>query len=70
MIVLFLMTDELDTQFELIVQELIKQGEDKEEMEYWVDIYPDLPSGHQKEMLELFKKELEELRTEEQERES
>jgi len=51
-------------EFKQLVRKLIAQGEDKEEMEYWVDVYPDLPSGQQKEMLELFTRELKELKAE------
>lgn len=51
-------------EFKQIVRQLVAQGEDKEEMDYWVDIFPDLPSGQQKEMLDLFKKELEALKAE------
>ena len=57
------MTSTRHIDFKQLARQLIAQGEDKEEMDYWVDIYPDLPSGQQKDMLDLFKKELEELKT-------
>ena len=59
-----IMSNVSDTQFKAVVDELIAQGEDREEMEYWADIFSDLPPEKQKEILELFEKELEELKAE------
>jgi len=56
------MTNELDAQFNQIIQELVAQGEDKEEMGYWSDIFPDLPEEKRQELLRLFQEELEKLK--------
>jgi len=44
-----------------ILNKLVALGEDKDELEYWCDILPDLPEEEQMEVLDLFKMELEQL---------
>jgi hypothetical protein len=52
--------DTLNTLTTLIAR-LIELGEDKDELNYWKDIYPDLPAEKQKDLLDLFSKEVEKL---------
>ena len=51
------MKEELST----ILDKLIQLGEDKDELEYWRDIFNDLPAEKQAEVFLLFKKELDAL---------
>ncbi len=44
-----------------ILNKLIELGEDKDEMGYWRDIFPNLDEAHQKEIMDLFKFELKKL---------
>ncbi len=44
-----------------ILNKLIELGEDKDELDYWRDIFTNLPEGKQREVFNLFKMELEKL---------
>jgi|AntAceMinimDraft_11_1070367.scaffolds.fasta_scaffold08034_3 hypothetical protein len=44
-----------------ILNKLVELGEDKDELEYWRDIFPNLREEKQKELFELFKLELKQL---------
>lgn len=50
-------------EFQTIAKKLIEEGEDAEEMQYWVDIYDDLPEKQQKEIFENFAEEFKKLET-------
>jgi hypothetical protein len=41
-----------------IVEKLIALGEDKDELNYWLDIFDDLPEEKQKEVFSNFQEEL------------
>lgn len=43
------------------IKKLVELGEDRDEMRYWLDIFPDLSKDTQKELLASFKEELEKL---------
>jgi len=45
-----------------IIKELIKLGEDPDELKFWTDIYPLLEDEEQKELLQNLKKELAKLK--------
>jgi len=45
----------------IIVEKLIALGEDAEELQYWLDIYIDLPEEQQKEIFENLSAELKKL---------
>jgi hypothetical protein len=44
-----------------ILNKLVEFGEDKDELEYWKDIFPDLNEERQKEVYQLFEEELSKL---------
>jgi hypothetical protein len=44
-----------------IAEKLIRAGEDKEEMEYWLDIYDDLPEEEKKNLADNLQNELQAL---------
>jgi hypothetical protein len=44
-----------------IVVKLVELGEDKDELNYWLDIFEDLPDEKQKEIFSNFQEELTEL---------
>ncbi len=41
-----------------LVNTLIKLGEDREELEFWISIYPDLEQPFQKELIENLQAEI------------
>jgi hypothetical protein len=49
------------TELNELIDELIKHGEDRDELQYWKDIYPDLSEEEQQKILDSLKKELVEL---------
>jgi hypothetical protein len=49
------------TEINTLIGELIKRGEDKDELEYWRDIYPNLDEKEQQKLIDSLKKELAEL---------
>ena len=50
-------------EIEILVKKLIALGEDAEEMQYWIDIYNDLPEEQQQELFKNFSEELKKLET-------
>lgn len=57
------MPDDKNAQFRAITEALAVQGEDREEMAYWADIFPNLPEDKREQIFALFKEELEKLKS-------
>lgn len=45
-----------------LISELVKFGEDKDELEIWLTVFPDLEAGEQNELLGNLRAELEQLK--------
>lgn len=48
-------------EFQKIAEKLIELGEDNDEMQYWINIYDDLPQQQKDEASRTFKEELQKL---------
>ena len=49
-------------ELENLISELVKFGEDKEELEIWLKVFPDLEASEQEELLRNLQSELEHLK--------
>ncbi|VVB79810.1 Uncharacterised protein [uncultured archaeon] len=47
----------METELKIILDKLIEFGEDREELWYWLDIFPDLEKKEQIKIFNLFKEE-------------